>query len=299
MSIESRLSLIKGIEFELDADLTKMTTFRLESRANLVIVKSSQALTELIKVLNEEKVSYLVLGLGANQILPQRVNSLVIHLKFDFDLSSLQVYQSSYIVPASLNLTHLTSAAVKHGLIGWEVFTGIPATVGGAICMNAGTTLGEIGELVEEVYLIDKFGNAKTHSVTEESFGYRQNHFLEAGDIIIGAKISHRGKDESIPAKIKSYLEYRRSTQPLASRNCGCVFKNPAKDFQAGRLIDQLGLKGLIRGGLQVSLKHANFVENQSSSDWDQFKDLTETIKWQMNMFYGFEFELEVKIPYH
>lgn len=299
MSIESKIKAIEGVEFTSSADLTKMTTFRLESTADLAIVRSKSALSELLKVLNDHQVSYLVLGLGANQILPQKINKLVIHLKFDFNPEELVEYKESYELPASLSLTHLTSAAVRHGLSGWEVFTGIPATLGGAIYMNAGTSLGEIGSLIEEVYLLDKLGQPKTHKVTSQSFSYRKNYFVKDGDVIVGAKISHRGKDESIPVKIKNYLEYRKSTQPLATKNCGCVFKNPAKDFQAGRLIDQLGLKGLCRGGLQVSLKHANFVENKTNSNWDQFKDLTDTIKWQMNMFYGFEFELEVKIPYH
>ncbi|HLW57508.1 MAG TPA: UDP-N-acetylmuramate dehydrogenase [Bacteriovoracaceae bacterium] len=299
MSIGSKIKNIEGVEFTPSADLTKMTTFRLESQADLAIVRSKDALSRLIKVLYEHQIPYLVLGLGANQILPQTINALVIHLKFEFDSAVLADYRESYELPASLSLTHLTSAAVKHGLSGWEVFTGIPATLGGAIYMNAGTNLGEIGSLIEEVYLIDKTGQPKNHKVTTQSFSYRKNHFVEDGDVIVGARISHRGKDESIPGKIKNYLEYRKNTQPLATKNCGCVFKNPAKGSQAGRLIDQLGLKGFCRGGLQVSLKHANFVENKSSSNWDQFKDLTDTIKWQMNMFYGFEFELEVKIPYH
>jgi len=290
---------IPDIEYQEGADITKMTTFRLESQADLAIVKTTDALSSLIKILKKNKVKYLILGMGANQILPQRIDSLIIHLKFNFNQDLLSEFKDDYVVPASVTLNHLTSAAVRHGLSGWEVFTGIPATLGGAIFMNAGTTLGEIGSLIKEVYLVDQFGESKTHVVTEGSFSYRKNHFVEDGDVIVGAKISHRGKDQQIPDKIKSYLEYRKKTQPLATKNCGCVFKNPSKLYQAGRLIDQLGLKGFRNGGLQVSLKHANFVENQSSSNWDQFRDLTQAIKWQMNMFYGIEFELEVKIPYH
>jgi len=297
--LKELINKIPDIEFQEGADITKMTTFRLESKADLAIVKTTEALSTLIKILKQNKVHYLILGMGANQILPQKVDGLIINLKFNFDQNILSELHDEYVIPASVTLNHLTSAAVRHGLSGWEVFTGIPASLGGAIYMNAGTTLGEIGSLIKEVYLIDKFGEYKTHEVTEKSFSYRRNHFVEHGDVIIGAKIFHRGKDDQIPGKIKSYLEYRKTTQPLATKNCGCVFKNPSKLYQAGRLIDQLGLKGFRNGGLQVSLKHANFVENQSNSNWDQFRDLTEAIKWQMNMFYGIEFELEVKIPYH
>lgn len=299
MLIDERLQAIEGLEIACDQDITKMTTFRLESRADIIIVKNKNALIELMKYLSEKKREYLVIGLGANQILPQKLDTLVIHLKFDFDGDSLSSFKDFYVIPASVNINHLTAAAVKHGLKGWEVFTGIPATLGGALYMNAGTSLGEIGSIVDEVYLVDREGNEKTHKVGEGSFSYRSNHFVNKGDIIIGAKLIHRGKDEEIPAKIKAYLEFRKKSQPLATKNCGCVFKNPSPLYQAGRLIDQLGLKGLRRGGLQVSLKHANFIENQSTSNWDDFRELTEMIKWQMNMFYGIEFELEVKIPYH
>lgn len=299
MSLAESIKSIEGIDFQSDADITKMTTFRLEAKADLAIVKTPQALSQLLTILSKQQIPYLILGLGANQILPLKLNCLVINLKFSFDQNELSSLKETYLIPASVNLTHLTAAAVRYGLSGWEVFTGIPATLGGAIYMNAGTTLGEIGSLIKEVYLLDKNGQPKTHVVDKNSFSYRKNHFVEAGEVIIGAKISHRGSSEEIPGKIKSYLEYRKNSQPLATKNCGCVFKNPTSLYQAGRLIDQLGLKGLRNGGLQVSLKHANFIENQSQSNWDQFKDLTNAIKWQMNMFYGIEFELEVKIPYH
>jgi UDP-N-acetylmuramate dehydrogenase len=110
--------------------------------------------------------------------------------------------------------------------------------------------------------------------------------------------MNHLGVDSAISQKIKDYLEYRKKTQPLATKNCGCVFKNPHKELQAGRLIDSLGLKGLQLGNLRISPKHANFMENQGESNWDQFKSLVNVIQFEMNTFYGIEFELEVKIPY-
>lgn len=135
--------------------------------------------------------------------------------------------------------------------------------------------------------------------IHDKSFSYRHNHFVKPGEVIVEATLTHFGVDETIPQKIKDYLEYRKRTQPLATKNCGCVFKNPAKELQAGRLIDLLGLKGFAVGPLRISPKHANFMENTGGANWDHFSSLLEVIQVEMDHFYGIEFELEVKIPYN
>ena len=299
MSLESVLRAIPDSELLLNHDLTSFTTMRLSSRGDLLEVKSVAALQKILPELVKHNREYLVVGWGANQILPAVNEKLIIHLSFPFDSSYLDEAKDEYILPASLGINHLTAHAVKFGLKGWEVFTGIPASLGGAIFMNAGTNLGEIGSLVKSVQIVSKAGTLREEIVKPGSFSYRHNHFLKDGDVIVGAVLKNIGADPAISLKIKDYLEYRKKTQPLATKNCGCVFKNPQKELQAGRLIDLMGLKGLSVGGLRVSPKHANFIENTGSSNWDQFEALVGVIKSQMDHFYGIEFELEVKIPYH
>lgn len=299
MSLENDIQNISDIVFEKDQDLTSYTTMRLASRGDVAEVKSIEALQKLLPVLTKHNRAYLVVGWGANQILPAVCDKLIIHLNFPFDMTYLDQVRDEYELPASLGINYLTSHAVKFGLKGWEVFTGIPASLGGAIYMNAGTNLGEIGTLIKKVKIVSKDGTLREEVMNEKSFSYRHNHFLKSGDVIVGATMFHRGTDEAISTKIKEYLEYRKKTQPLATKNCGCVFKNPHKELQAGRLIDLMGLKGLQVGGLRVSPKHANFIENTASSNWDQFESLVSIIKSSMDHFYGIEFELEVKIPYH
>jgi UDP-N-acetylmuramate dehydrogenase len=299
MSFESELQNISGVLFEKDQDLTGYTTMRLASRGDVAEVKSVEALKKLLPVLHKFNKPYLVVGWGANQILPAVCDKLIIHLNFEFDSSYLNEVRDEYVLPASLGINHLTSHAVKFGLKGWEVFTGIPASLGGAIYMNAGTNLGEIGTLIKRVSIVTPDGLLREEEIHSGSFSYRHNHFLNDGEVIVGAVMVHKGIDPAISIKIKEYLEYRKKTQPLATKNCGCVFKNPHKELQAGRLIDLIGLKGFQVGGLRVSPKHANFIENTASSNWDQFESLVSVIKSNMDHFYGIEFELEVKIPYH
>lgn len=290
---------IDGCEFYPNHDLTKFTTMRLNSHGDLVIVRTIDALKSLLNTLRKEATEYLVLGWGANQILPAKIDKLVIQLKFEFNLEYFDSVRDQYKLPASLGLNYLTSHAAKFGLKGWEVFTGIPASLGGAIFMNAGTNLGEIGAVVKSVDVVRANGELEKIEINAESFSYRKNHFLNSGDIIVGATLIHFGEEPEISKKIKEYLEFRRSSQPLTTKNCGCVFKNPSKKLQAGRLIDIMGLKNLQVSGLKVSSKHANFVENSGEATRDDFLALTKVIQSTMDSFYGIEFELEVKIPYH
>lgn len=298
MSFKEELLKINDVLFTESCDLSKSTTFRLKSVGDYIEVKSIKALSDVLLVLHKYHQDYLVLGWGANQILPPKLKAPVIHLAFPIDLSVFDSVKNEYELPASLGLNVLTAHAVKFGLKGWEVFTGIPASLGGAIFMNAGTNLGEIGKLIKSVKVMNKFGEIRDITIDESSFSYRHNHFIEPGDIIISAVMIHLGEDALISQKIRDYMEYRRSSQPLATKNCGCVFKNPHKELPAGKLIDLLQLKGVSQAGLRVSPKHGNFIENAGEASWDDFSKLVGLIKLEMDHFYGLEFELEVKIPY-
>ncbi len=298
MSLAEALSTIDGCELALDQDLTSYTTMRLESRGDLLTVRSLEALRRVLPELTKARREYQVVGWGANQILPPVCRRLIIHLEFPFDQAYLGELRDEYVLPASVGLNHLTAHASRFGLRGWEVFTGIPASLGGAIFMNAGTNLGEIGALVRRVQVVTPAGDLRDVVIDEGSFSYRRNNFLRSGEVIAAATLGHGGVDGGIGQKIKEYLEYRKRTQPLATKNCGCVFKNPAPELPAGRLIDELGLKGLTVGNLRISTKHANFIEHLGGSSWEELRTLIEIVRFQMDHFYGIEFELEVKIPY-
>lgn len=299
MSLENDLSQIAECEFTPNKDLTSFTTFKLSAQADFLEIQSVAALQKALPLLKKHKRDFIVVGWGANQILPSSTDKIVLHLKFPFDASYLDSVKSEYVLPASLGINHLTGHAVKFGLMGWEVFTGIPASLGGAVYMNAGTNLGEIGNLITSVKLINSEGEIREEKINPKSFSYRKNSFVGTGEVIYEVTIKHLGIDLTLPQKIKDYLEYRKKTQPLTTKNCGCVFKNPMKEIPAGKLIDLLGLKSLSSGGLRVSPKHANFMENTGTANWDHFRALVDTINYEMDHFYGIEFELEVKIPYH
>ena len=289
-----------GVELIEHSDLSSLSTLRLKSRGDLIYAHSTEALKILLPTLKKHHIPYRVLGKGANQVLPMDGQGVFIKLKFPFHQKEyLKGPRDEYHLPASVSLAVLSAHAMRFGLKGWEVFTGIPATLGGAIFMNAGTGLGEIGNLVKEVILINERGEKKTVPTTEDSFSYRKNHFMASGDIIVEATLIHHGIDRDTANTIKAYLNRRNRTQPLDKPTCGCVFKNASKTCRAGTSVDIIGLKGLRFRDLMVSKRHANFFENLGhSSTADDVKDFVDLVAFELELNLGIKFETEVKLEF-
>lgn len=299
-----QIKQIQDLTLEIQKDLSKSSTFKLLAVGDFISVRSKEALIKLIHVFNSHQVRYRMLGLGANQILPKTSPVPYLKLNLPFDKNILNQVQEKYKVSASLSINVLTAHAIKFGLKGWEVFTGIPATVGGAIFMNAGTALGEFGKIVHSVEIVRKDGQVENYIVNEKSFSYRKNNFLNEGDIIVGAELKHFGIDESIGKKIEEYLQYRSDTQPLWAKTCGCMFKN-AKIKQsltntlitcpAGKYIDIIGLTGLEYNGVKISRVHGNFFENNGEATYEDVIKLMEVVEKELFRNFGIKFESEVE----
>jgi UDP-N-acetylmuramate dehydrogenase len=298
MSVEKLVNFHSDIAVELNKDLTKFSTMRLRATGDLITISSVDGLKTALKWLDENNSNYKILGMGANQLIPSSSKEPYLKLSIPFKKSYLDIEREKYVFPASITLSVLSSHATKFGLKGWEAFTGIPATLGGAVFMNAGTNLGEIGPLVTKVYLIDKYGNEKIIKTGSSSFSYRSNNFLADGDFVYQVEMKHLGVDPEISDVIKKYLELRNRTQPLKEWTCGCVFKNNKgkRTCLAGKFIDILGLKGLTSNGMRLSPKHANFMENVDSASQEDVVALIKIIKDELHLQYGVEFETEVKL---
>ena len=297
--LQAILASFPSILLEEGKDLTKLSTMRLKAIGNLITVKSVEDLKQLLPALKNEKIRYRMLGWGANQLLPKESEIPYITLSLPFDKTYLDEVRELYELPASVSLSIMSSHAVKNGLKGWEVFTGIPASLGGAIFMNAGTNLGEICSIIKEVTLVTSAGELKVEIINKESFSYRKNHFVEIGDVIVGAKLVHLGQSPEITNQIKEYLALRNRTQPLKESTCGCIFKNYNKSSdicRAGMFIDIIGLKGFTHKDIQISPKHANFMVNLGDSNLDDISKTIDIVKKELMLQYGVEFETEVKL---
>lgn len=287
---------MNNYKFIKDTNIGKYTTMKLRAMGDIYEVYDVDSLVCLIKNLKEKNTSYIIVGWGANQVFKTKPKKTLIKLKFDEDKTVFMKPRDEYELSASTALTKMQSHARKYGLKGWEVFTGIPGSLGGAIAMNAGTAMGEIGSLIKEVTILRENLEIDSLKICKDHFSYRSNNFLNRNDIIIGAKVIHFGVDKSIGNKISEYMEYRKNSQPLKTFNCGCVFKNK-DEVKAGLTIDQLGLKGFNYKGLYISSVHANFIENRDEiATGEDLVEFIEQINERTLKQSAIKFELEVKI---
>jgi len=296
--IDKLLSNIPDVVIELEKDLSKFSTMRLRAVGDLITVESEDGLREVLLRLGKEDIKFIVIGMGANQLLKRESPVPYLMLKFPFDKSALESVQENYILPASVRLSSLTSHASKFGLKGWEVFTGVPASIGGAVFMNAGTGLGEIGELVTKVWTMNSAGESFCHETNASSFSYRKNNFVAPGEVIYQVELKNNGIDKEVSEVIRNYLARRNETQPMKEKTCGCVFKNSKFNglpCPAGKFVDILGIKGLQVGGIRVSETHGNFMENFDDASFDDVITLINIVKREMKLQFGVDFELEVK----
>lgn len=289
---------IKGLSFSESADLTSYTTMRLHAEAPFLEAANEEALIEAVTFLNKNKIKFQLLGQGANQLISS--NKDIIYLKLNFSFNKEEFTQKpldEYILYADTPMQFLTTLGIKFGLKGFEVFTGVPASLGGAIFMNAGTSLGETGELVDWVKIIRKSGKVEKIKIDEKSFKYRGNNFLQPGDVILQACLKPKGIDSEVSKIIKSYLKKRNTTQPMSEWTCGCVFKNNSPEIRAGFHIDIVGLKGLEYKGLRISRKHANFIEHRGGATVEDFYKFVSIINEEIYQQTGESFQLEVQLP--
>jgi UDP-N-acetylmuramate dehydrogenase len=173
-------------------------------------------------------------------------------------------------------------------------FAGIPGTVGGALAMNAGAFGGETWANVESVTTIDRAGEIHERPRAEFEIGYRSVRG-PLGEWFLGATFRFEHDPVSSMDAIKTLLARRNATQPLGLPSCGSVFRNPQGDF-AGRLIEQVGLKGHRRGGAMVSDKHANFIVNLGSATADDVEGLIAEVRAAVERASGVRLELEVRV---
>jgi len=298
---KNALGLIKDladVNLEENRSLTKFSTMKALSHGSIIHVRSTESLKKVLEILRKEKKDFRVIGWGANFVLPERPSYFLVKLDLPFDKSIFSHDGDRWKLPASIGVNQMTSVAMKYGLSGWECLTGIPGSLGGAIYMNAGTSFGEMGNLVEKVWLLDSLGQVKEVVIDEKSFSYRKNHFVKKGEVIISAELKCFGRDENLHLKIKKYLKLRQETQPLREKTCGCMFKNYKHDIStcpAGQFLDIMGLKGFGLNGFRVSPKHANFLENHQDGKYDGLATTMSLIERELNSQYGIDFEQEIQ----
>ena len=195
---------------------------------------------------------------------------------------------------AGIPLARLAQAALGYGLAGLEFAHGIPGSMGGAVCMNAGAYGGEMRQVVTEVTALYPDG-IRRFTGDQAEFAYRHSRFLEDGAVVLGAAVRLTPDDPAaIRQRMDDLMARRRASQPLEWPSAGSTFKRP-EGYYAGTLIDQTGLKGLTVGGAQVSEKHAGFVINTGSATCADVRELIRRVQEAVYKAHGVRLEPEVR----
>jgi UDP-N-acetylmuramate dehydrogenase len=258
--------------------LAPHTWYRIGGPARYFIRPNSiEDLQEASRRCLDHQIPIYVLGLGANLLVGDGgVNGAVFRLDADY-WRQVSFDNHAVDVNAGADVQRLVLRTVRQGLEGIECLAGIPGTVGGAIRMNAGGKFGDIGAVVARVRVMDAEGNVFERTKDDLVFDYRSTNI--AAPFILGATLELEENDpETIMRKTKEIWMFKRNSQPLNTKNAGCIFKNP-RGLSAGALIDQAGLKGLTIGGAEVSEKHANFIIAHPGCRADDVLKLINVIK--------------------
>lgn len=273
--------------------LSLHTTYKVGGVAKcFVYPQDTKKLIKLLKYIRKNNIKYKILGNGSNTLFSDREYDGII-IKLDrFD--DIEIEGTTVTVGAGYNLIKLASLAAKKSLAGLEFASGIPGTLGGAVYMNAGAYKSDMGYIVKKVKVLTPDFKVINMTNRELNFHYRSSFFQKHSGYIclqVTLKLA-KGKKEEILKVNRERKQRRLESQPLEYPSAGSVFRNPEGLF-AGKLIEDLGFKGLMKGGAQISSKHANFIINKNKATASDIKELIEFTKDAVEDKYNVKLKVE------
>lgn len=271
--------------------LNELSTFRIGGLATYYAPASSiEEMRGLILFAQEHSLPWIVIGKGSNTLFADEgFLGLVIVNKIDHIIRHGGVWK----VGAGYSFSLLGKQSAKAGYKGLEFACGIPASVGGAVFMNAGANGSETAAALYEVLFLSPDGQLQTFKKEELAFAYRHSLFQEMPGAIVEATF-HLMPCSLARSRQEEILSYRMKTQPYEYPSIGCIFRNEP-GYCAGALIEEAGLKGRSVGGAAVSTKHANFIVNRGKATAGDVNALIEIIKNEVESHCGVILKEEVR----
>lgn len=283
-------------KIEKDISLSTLTTYKTGGIAKLVVYPNNiNNLKQLLKLIHKHNIKYFILGKGSNTLFSDKEFNGVI-IKLD-KLNNFEIKETEIYVESGMILSKLVQASVKNELTGLEFAIGIPGTIGGAIYMNAGAYGSKMSNIVKSVIILDEKLQIEEIPLEKLKFDYRYSIFQANKNLICVAaniKLEHGNHDE-IASKIKENLLKRKNSQPLKYPSAGSVFRNPEGNY-AGKIIEELGLKGKNIGGAEISTKHANFIINKNNATSSDILNLIKLVQKEAKDKYKIDLKLEQQL---
>ena len=317
MKVEERkiLETLPKLEVEMrrGVSLAEQTSLGIGGTTDLLRIHRHESIPELLNLLDEGEIAHKFLGGGSNLlVIDGELPFVVLQLAPPSNggkssgrepagagrpqPQDVAIEGNQATVDAAADLGRTVALCAKNNLGGMEGLIGVPGTVGGALRMNAGAYGTQIGSFVREV----KVYRARDRRIEilrgeQISFEYRHTSFAP-DDMMLAVTLGLPSKPYAeIVQSIRICNEKRRASQPLGQRSAGCIFKNPP-GASAGRMIDELGLKGHAVGDARVSEKHANFFVNAGHASAADMLALMGDVRARVQQLYGVTLENEVVV---
>ena len=279
--------MFEKFDYIENESMKKHTTLHIGGNARwFLLPKNENELKDIVCECESNKLRYFVLGNGSNLLVDDAgFDGVVVSTEM---LNQIKLCEEEVEVDAGVKLFALNLFCRDHSLSGLEWSYGIPGTVGGACCMNAGAFGGEFCSKIKKIKILC---GGKIFERKKIRFSYRKG-CLNEGEILLSATLSlKKSKKSKIQRMQEQYLNLRKEKQPYDFHSLGSVFKK-GKDFSPAYLIESFGLKGLRRGDIQVSRKHAGFVINKKNGRAKDFLAVVELIE-NVARSKGYKFERE------
>ncbi len=295
---QHKLSLHPNIIYKCQESLAKHTTLRIGGPTAYWIepgnVDELQFITATVRELG---LQFRIIGGGSNLLISERdYDGVSLHLRDDAFGKAVINSDGSIRFGSGMRLNQCLKFLVENGYANCEFLAGIPANVGGAIAMNAGSGSTSIGDFVCEVEALNKSGGIQKLKPQDIVFAYRSSNLLDK--VIVAATLKFpKGPQEITRQKLDDYANKRKLTQDLQRPSAGCMFANPATGNQsAGALIEAAGLKGKQIGQAQISSIHANFVINLGGAQFNDILQLIQLAEQQVQTQFNIKLRREIQI---
>jgi UDP-N-acetylmuramate dehydrogenase len=282
---------------EVDEPLASRTSFGIGGPAEFFLeLGRAEAIASAIEGARERRIPYLLLGAGTNLLIADKgVEGLVVRVvNREHEINGTRVKAG-----AGLKMMRLARIVADANLRGFEFAIGVPGTVGGAVYQNAGCWGKEIREVLVEVEGFVPGAGKQAWNSAALQLGYRTSALREGelqGALVVSATVQlKRGDGEEARQLMAKLTRERNETQPIKTKNCGSVFKNPPGD-SAGRLVQAAGLKGAREGAAAVSTLHGNFIVNEGGATAKDVRKLIEHVMAEVKRRFGAQLEPEVEM---
>ncbi len=279
----------------INEPMKKHTTFKIGGNADILILPYTlEQIIECIQICEQNNIEYYVIGNGSNLLVSDKGFRGVI-IKLFKNFNKIDLDKNIIKVQSGATLSAIAKKAYDNSLKGFEFASGIPGTIGGGVCMNAGAYGGELKDVIKQVTVLED--NKVTILNNKQcEFEYRNSKILKNKLIVLEVLIElEQGNKDEILAKMKENNKIRNEKQPVEYPSAGSTFKRPPNNF-AGKLIMEAGLAGKTIGGACISKKHCGFIINNGNATCKDVLELADFACKQVKDKFNINLEKEIRV---